>query len=182
MRITTETLDKWGACCRAPGEKYDDDHLRARGWPDEGLTPLELSLQRWIPVEDRIWGLLRPEVLGEDLQQVLYNIVDPWVKSQCLHCGITEVEVWAGRWLSGEDRTEAAAWAAAEAAWAAAKAAEAAWAAAWLASAEAARTTAWLASAEVAARTEHRDPDEARRSEQYRQLRIIRKYLRRQSP
>jgi len=67
---------------------------------------------------------------------------------------------WADKWLSGEDRSEAAAWAAAwaaaEAAWAAAEAAwaAAAWASAWAARAalEAAWASAWAA-AEAAYRS-----------------------------
>ena len=64
---------------------------------------------------------------------------------------------WADRWLSGEDRSEAAAeavWAAqAAAAWAAASAAEAsaAWAAAWAAEAAASAASAAYRSAEAAA-------------------------------
>ncbi len=56
---------------------------------------------------------------------------------------------WADKWLSGEDRSEAAAWAAAEAAWAAQAAA--AWAAAWAAEAAASATYRSARSAGAAA-------------------------------
>ena len=69
---------------------------------------------------------------------------------------------WADKWLSGEDRSEAAAWAAAEAAWAAQAAAvwAAVWAAAWAAEAAASATyrsarSAWAA-AEAAAESAYR--------------------------
>jgi hypothetical protein len=93
---------------------------------------MEVSRMRSVPTEDRVWVLLRPEVLGKrGLCRVVGAIADRAV-----------------RWLSGDDRTESAAleaaaraavwaWSAEEAAWAwsaaasvakAARAAEAAWA------------------------------------------------------
>ena len=41
---------------------------------------------------------------------VANKAVDRQVKAQCLDCGLPEVQEWAKRWLSGEDRTYAAAY------------------------------------------------------------------------
>ena len=105
-RITYADLDRWEACCRKDGEKYCNKNLVKRGWGPEGITPLELSLQRWIPVEDRVWGLLREDVLGDEIQSVVDEIVDGVVRNHCLHCGHAKSESWAEKWLSGEDRSK----------------------------------------------------------------------------
>ena len=87
------------------------------------------------------------------LQRAVSVIVARAVKEHALHCQIPEVEAWAGKWLSGEDRTEASAastQAAAGAAWALAAATAAAAAAEVL---EAARTAAakalWAVETEI---------------------------------
>ena len=103
--ITVQDLDRWGCCGRGPGEKYSDEYLN-RVLPK---TPLQIANMRSIPVEDRVWVLLREEVLGDDVPEVMAEIVDPVVRKYALHCGVTEVEAWAAKWLSGEDRTKAAA-------------------------------------------------------------------------
>ena len=59
---------------------------------------------------DRLWGML---LLWPNRSVTVANkAVDRQVKAQCLDCGLPEVQEWAKRWLSGEDRTYAAAYAA----------------------------------------------------------------------
>jgi hypothetical protein len=88
------------------------------------------------------WMLWALEGAGYPIPwDVVDGIVDRAVREHALRCGIPEIERWARRWLSGDDRSDAAA---AWAAWAAAHAAEAAasgaYAAAWAdAAADAAR-------------------------------------------
>lgn len=174
-QITKSDLDRWGACYREDGERYDDEYLD-RTLPK---TPMEISRMRSIPTEDRIWVLLRPEVLGEHFKPVVYDIVDYQVREQCLHCGIPAVEAWADRWLSGEDRTESSVWAAAWAAWGAARSTEAAlWSvwAAWSATRSAADAV-WAAEAAAMAAEAAADADAASDAERQRQLRIIIKHL-----
>ena len=114
--ITIKDLDKWGACSRGDGERYSADRLHNLLRGRKGWTPLEVSRMRSVPVEDRIWVLLRPEVLGRDgLLRVVDAIADRAVRRHALHCGVAGVEAWAYRWLSGDDRSEVAAWAAADA-------------------------------------------------------------------
>ena len=142
MLITADQIIFWLPC---PGYPNYRVHQLV---PGPGLTPLEIAALL-IPPEDRVWVLLRPEVLGEHgFQVALDRIVTRVVTNHALHCGVPEVELWAQRWLDGTDRTGAAACSAASAAWteeqeAAARAAKmAAWAAA-----EAARAAAWAAEA-----------------------------------
>jgi hypothetical protein len=128
--------------------------------PGQGLTPLEIAALD-IPHADRVWVLLRHEVLGEHgLQVALDRIAVRTVTNHALHCRVPVVERWAQGWLDGTDRTEAAAEAAraaaARAAWAAraeAAAEVAAWAAwaAWAARAEAAAEAAGADAAGAAA-------------------------------
>jgi len=127
MLITADQIISWRPCPR-----YPDDRVHQLG-PAIGLTPLEIAALD-IPHADRVWLLLRPEVLGEHgLQVALDRIAVRAVTNHALHCGVPAVERWAQRWLDGIDRTEAAATAAEEVAWAAAWAAREAWAAAWVA-------------------------------------------------
>jgi hypothetical protein len=60
-KITKETLDKWGACKR-DGD-YSDEGIRqltgGKGTTPRGIIDLD------IPARDKVWVLLRPEVLGE---------------------------------------------------------------------------------------------------------------------
>jgi hypothetical protein len=143
MRITADQIISWRPCPR-----YPDDRVHQLG-PAIGLTPLEIAALD-IPHADRVWVLLRPEVLGEHgLQVALDRIAVRAVTNHALHCGVPAVERWAQGWLDGTDRTEAAATAAWEtalaAAWAARAAAREAWAAARATAAAAARDTAWAA-------------------------------------
>ena len=146
MKITTKLLDEWGACDRAEGERYSNANLKRLFRGRKSLTPLEVSRLRSVSAEDRIWVLLRPEVLGERFMPVVNAIADRAVRRHCLKCGIPAVEQWAKVWLSGEDRSYAAT---ASAAWAA-SAASAAWAASAARAARAARA-AWAAEAALEA-------------------------------
>ena len=98
-----------------------------------------------IPTVDILWAAtLKSSMTSYNLYErwLMDKVVDPCVAKHCLHCGISKVEQWAQGWISGKDRSGAAATAAAEAARAAARAArDAAWAAAW-AAAEAAMAAA----------------------------------------
>ena len=149
--ITIEDLDRWGACGRH--HEYRDEilHRWLNGRP--GLTALEVARLRQAPCVDRLWVLLRSEVIGEELCREAADVyADRAVRRHALPHPVTRE--WARRWLSGEDRSRDAAWAAwaaARAAWAATKAAgDAAWAAgdaAWAAgdAAWAAWAAAWAA-------------------------------------
>lgn len=158
--ITIADLDRWGACGR--DHRYSDRRLKRllRGRP--GWTPMDVARSRSVPYKDRVWVLLREEVLGKaGLRRVVEMIVTRTVRTHALHCGIAEVEQWAWNWLSGEDRSLLAAEAAAEVSFAAEAAAAAAAAEeelAWAAAAAAAAAAAFASAtrmAEVAA-AEHR--------------------------
>ena len=139
--ITIEDLDRWGACGRH--HEYRDEilHRWLNGRP--GLTALEVARLRQAPCVDRLWVLLRSEVIGEELCREAADVyADRAVRRHALPHPVTRE--WARRWLSGEDRSKAAAWAAGDAAWAAWAAARAAWAAAGDA-AWAAGDAAWAA-------------------------------------
>lgn len=102
--ITLQDLDRWGARGRLPGERYSDERVRQL-WGGDSTTPLELARMKSIPLKDRLWALLRVEVLGDAFTKVLREIAEPVVEKYALHCGIPDVEGWAQNWLSGEDRT-----------------------------------------------------------------------------
>ena len=94
-----------------------------------------------VPVTDRIWVLLRPEVLGDALRPVLERIVERAIRRVRGRSGVPEWEQWAEAWLSGDRSAYAAA------AYAARFAADAAWSAAYAArsAADAARSAAYAA-------------------------------------
>lgn len=123
---------------------YTVDDVMARGpcWTRErveegfggaqALSLPEMLRREDVPAADRVWlGLaLRPDVAV----RFAGIVADRAVRTYALPCQATAE--WAERWLSGEDRSEAAAsaaaWSAADAA-AAASASRAAWAGAWAA-------------------------------------------------
>lgn len=140
----------------------------------ERMTLLEIIDDRCIPAADRVWVACRPGALtAEQLAAWLELIVTRAVTRHASHCGVAEVETWAARWLSGEDRSAEAAdtvvqapqtsctvvmGAAVAATWTAVAAAQASGAAqatswapsavAWLAQANgAAQATSWAAAA-----------------------------------
>lgn len=96
--ITISDLYRWSINIR-----YDDVRLKRllRGRP--GWTPLEFVDEEDILPEDRVWVLLRSEVLGKALSDVGGAIVERAVRHNALTCGISSVEDWAERWLNGDD-------------------------------------------------------------------------------
>jgi len=102
-----------------PCEDYSPDRI-AELVPKTGLTPVEVAALDSVPVEDRIWALLRSEVLGGALEGAVEAIVQRAIRRVLGHSGCPEWEEWAEKWLSGEDRTSAAYSAAAYAAYSAA--------------------------------------------------------------
>lgn len=121
--ITTEDLDRWGACGRE--DDYSDERLMRLTGKLE-WTPLEISRIKWIPCVDRLWVLLQEEVLGDDLYgEAGYAYADRAVRKYALGSCIDE---WAERWLDGDRDEQAARDDARAAAWAA----EARWQLAWL--------------------------------------------------
>ena len=63
---------------------------------------------------DRIWVLLRSEILGKKIyREIVFKIADQTVKKYCLKCGIRGVEKWAKNWLSEKNKSRAAAYTAA---------------------------------------------------------------------
>ena len=133
MKITRELLRKWNAC-------YSDAQI-AELVPESGLTPMEVADMDRVPVADRIWVLLRHEVLGEALVMVVDQIAEDAIRCVVGRSGVPEWEEWAQAWLAG-DRAYAAASAAAYAA-------DAAYAAAWVAASAAAYAAHAAASAAV---------------------------------
>jgi len=123
--ITIADLDRWGACGR--DDQYDDETLARWLKGREGLTPLEVASLRQVPAVDRLWVLLRVEVLGEELyREAEYAYADRAVRKYALPHPATRE--WAKRWLSPERTTLDDV---AEATWAA-RAAEVIWQLAWL--------------------------------------------------
>ena len=71
---------------------------------------------RWrrVPAADRLWPFfLAAPVAAKAV--VANRAADRQVRAYCLHSGVDAVERWAARWLSGKDRSQAAAWWASEA-------------------------------------------------------------------
>jgi hypothetical protein len=91
-------------------------------WSGRGALSVVEILDLDIPAEDRLWAVLREEVLGTELYRAFgHACADRAVERHALHCGIPKVEQWAARWLSGEDRTEDSAWNAWSCAWSCAR-------------------------------------------------------------
>ena len=138
MKITRELMRRWGA-------RYDDEEIAALV-PADGLTPLEIAALD-IPEEDRLWVLLREELIpARDLRLLACG----WAEAACRKTGWDDERSLAAiavsrRFAVGEATEDelaaaaAAAWEARGAAWSAAKsawsprgaAAEAAAAATW---------------------------------------------------
>jgi hypothetical protein len=126
---------------QAEGACYSVEQIRAL-WGKNRKLSLAQILVLDIPAADRMWVVWRPESLTpQQRQTVIERIVTRAVRMYALPALSTQQ--WATRWLTGEDRTREAAWAA-EASWAAAEAA-ASWAAGVAAE-------AWVAAAGPAAR------------------------------
>ena len=122
MKITRELLRRWCA-------GYDDERVAALV-PEAGLTPLEFS-ELEIPVEDRMWVLLREEVIPA---RELRLLACGWAEGACRAAGWNDERslnaIAVARRFSVGEATEAelsaaedAAWKARSAAWSAAKSA-----------------------------------------------------------
>ena len=100
--ITIKKALSWNPC----SIKYDTEEKLLKVTKGKtSLTPLEVSKLK-IPYKDRIWILLRREILGENnYREISFKIADRAVKKHCLKCGIQEVEQWAKKWISGKDRS-----------------------------------------------------------------------------
>ena len=180
--MTTWTIDQMLA--EHPCAGYDRARITDL-WAGRDAIATRDILVLDIPAVDRIWAALHDPIIGP---RVVERIVTRAVTTHALTCGVPAVETWARRWLSGDDRTQAAACAAgaAEAA-GAARAAGAAWAAeaaeaaraagaaraAWAARAAEAAWAAWAAEAAGAAWA----AEAARAAEWARQLADIRAVL-----
>lgn len=77
--------------------------------PPEGFTPLQLANSDQVSLRAKTDLLMRPSILGKMSDYVVYCLVDSVVEELCPHYGMTEVERWAGSWLSGTDRSPASA-------------------------------------------------------------------------
>jgi len=93
----------------------------------ETMSAVEILKLDAVPLADRSWfaAHLPAKYVALWREQFLTRCIT----NHGLGCGIPKVEQWAAKWLSGEDRSKAAARAAEEAARAARAAEEAAWAA-----------------------------------------------------
>ena len=153
-KITRELLRDWYAC-------YSDDRIHELV-PVEGLTPAQVLDRTDVPVEDRLWVVLRESVIP---RRELHLLACKWAREALAVVGNPDPRSVAAidcaeRFARGKATTEelAAAWdsacaaacaaacdaacdaacsAACDAAWAAARAA--AWAAAWAAARDAVR-------------------------------------------
>ena len=152
-KITRELLRDWYAC-------YSDDRIHELV-PVEGLTPAQVLDRTDVPVEDRLWVVLRESVIP---RRELHLLACKWAREALAVVGNPDPRSVAAidcaeRFARGKATTEelAAAWdsacaaardaacdaacsAACDAAWAAARAA--AWAAAWAAARDAVRDDA----------------------------------------
>ena len=147
--MTTWTIDQMLA--EHPCAEYDRARITDL-WAGRDAIATRDILVLDIPAVDRIWAALHDPIIGP---RVVERIVTRAVTTHALTCGVPAVETWARRWLSGDDRTQAAACAAwaAGAAWAggAAGAAGAAWAAGAKRAARAARAADAAGAARAAA-------------------------------
>lgn len=76
MKITREKLRRWGAC-------YTDPRIAALV-PEAGLTPLDVAALDNIPVEDRLWVLLREELVTA---RELRLLACDWAEAMCVRAG-----------------------------------------------------------------------------------------------
>ena len=94
---------------RLPG--YPRDRVEALWGGRERLGILEVC-DLDIPAMDRLWLLCKAP--WSVIAPAIFAIVERSVRDHALSCGVPEIEAWAGRWLSGEDRSEESAARAAE--------------------------------------------------------------------
>ena len=142
MKTTRKQLRLWGAC-------YNDAEI-AELVPEDGLTPLEVAALD-IPAGDRLWALLREEVIPA---RELRLLACDWAESACLKTGWNDerslAAIAVARRFACGDATAAELAAAAAAARAAAIAAARRFAVGEVSAAEleAAASASWAASGE----------------------------------
>ena len=146
-KITIELLEKWGSCYS------HEQHLKLFGCRDF-VTPMQVVKTKKIPIQDKIWVLLHPEIIPEkelrllacDFAESALKLIenpDPRsvnaiaVSRSFAHGTATTTELAAARDAAGDAARDAAGDAARDAAWSAARdagtAAWSAWTAAWTA-------------------------------------------------
>jgi hypothetical protein len=142
--ITIKDIDNWGACCREDDERYNDTRLKKLLRGRKGLTVDEVLRMR-IPPEDRLWVVLREELIRPEILHEFACQCAEWILNKREREGYkidtrSRAAIQAKRdWLLGTisdkklDAARVAAWAAAldatrDVAWDAARVA--AWAAA----------------------------------------------------
>ena len=128
MRIPSWTVDEMLA--EKPCKEYTRERLEEL-WAGHERRDLLQILGLNIPATDKVWACCRDTPLREPW--LFGRVLTRCIRDHALNCGVSAVEQWAQRWLSGEDRSAYAADASADAAWAAYSAwvaraaAEAAW-------------------------------------------------------
>ncbi|MFA4944899.1 MAG: hypothetical protein WC789_09395 [Lentisphaeria bacterium] len=158
MRITVERILSWHPC-----DRYDEARLRKLFGRRESVTVGEVLRCRRVPPVDRLWLVLREEVLPaavlrefaatcavRALEQYGAALTAEQMDACLWACDVASA-IAAGADIPEEERAAAGA-AAGAAAWDAAGAAawDAAWAAAWDAAWAAARDAAWAAAGAAA--------------------------------
>jgi len=136
--VTPQDILSMGPC-----SDYTLEFIQTFG---ETMSAVEILKLESVSLADRSW--LAAHLPAKYVEPWREKVLTRCITNHALGCGIPKVEQWAAKWLSGEDRSQAAAAAAAEAAAArAAEARAATWASAWavVAAAAAARAAAWAA-------------------------------------
>jgi hypothetical protein len=160
LKITVDMIMSWAPC-----DEYSRSRVQKLGSGREGLTPLEIC-DLDIPAEDRLWVLLRPEIIPETqlhilachrAEQALLNerklghepdkrswkaieVKRAWIEGNASDEDLdaARAAAWDAARAAARDAARAAAWAAARAA-----AGDAAWDAARAAARAAAGDAAW---------------------------------------
>jgi hypothetical protein len=98
-KITIDKVLRWNPCT-----EYDTKEKILKVTKGKiSLTPLKVANLK-IPPADKVWVLLRPEILGKkNYKEIGFKIADRAVRKHCLKCGIEEVEKWAKKWLNRKD-------------------------------------------------------------------------------
>ena len=71
--ITLADIEPWVRCSSEPHEKYSEDNLRLLAGGDS-ITPLAVC-DLPIPDEDKLWVLLRPEIISEKRLRLLAALI-----------------------------------------------------------------------------------------------------------
>lgn len=100
MIITIKKIEDWGKSCLEPGNRYSYSRLNQLLRGRKGLTPLEVSWMQSVPYPDRLWVLLRHEILKRHFLDVVVMIAERSVRRYALRCGYPLIEEWAVKWLN----------------------------------------------------------------------------------